>query len=167
MPLFLIASVLVLLGDQLSKWWIRSHLALGDRLEVWPGVFHLEHVENHGAAWGLLSGQRFLLILFSIVVVAVVLAWAREVAAGGRLAATGLGLILGGALGNMGDRIFLGAVTDFFDVDTSVEFLRTFPVFNVADSALTVGVICLLISQLGWQRTPGEGKPREGDPKQP
>lgn len=148
MPLFFFAAVLSLAADQFSKIWIRSRLPEGETLSFVPGLMHLEHVQNHGAAWGVLSGQKWLLILFTLVVIGVIVRSARDVATRGALAALGFGLILGGAAGNLIDRIVFGHVTDFFDLDTSFRALQTFPVFNVADSALSVGVVLMLLSLL-------------------
>jgi signal peptidase II len=146
MPLFFFAAILSLVADQLSKIWIRDQLPEGAQIDVLPGWIHLEHVRNFGAAWGMLSGQKWLLIAFTAIVVCVIGFSAREVASRGKLAATGFGLILGGAVGNLIDRVMLGHVTDFFDLDTPWPILQTFPVFNVADSALTVGVVLMLLS---------------------
>lgn len=146
MPLFAIVAVLSLITDQASKIFIRGRLAEGEQIQMWPGVFHLEHVRNFGAAWGVLSGQKWLLIGFTGLVIGMILFSAREVAQRGKLAATGFGLIFGGAVGNLIDRILFGHVTDFLDLDTPIHALRTFPVFNIADSALTVGVIIMLLS---------------------
>ncbi len=146
MPLFFFAAFLALLADQISKIWIRGRLAEGESLDFVPGAIHLEHVRNFGAAWGVLSGQKWLLILFTLVVIGVIVHSAREVTARSKVAALGFGLILGGAVGNLLDRILFGHVTDFFDLDTPFRALQTFPVFNVADSALTVGVILMLLS---------------------
>ena len=146
MTLFLLAALSSLAADQLSKIWIRAQLPEGARLEMVPNWIHLEHVSNFGAAWGVLSGRKWLLVAFTALVIAVIGASAREVASRGKLAATGFGMILGGALGNLVDRIVLGHVTDFFDLDTPFRALQTFPVFNVADSALTVGVVLMLLS---------------------
>ena len=151
-----VGAALMALGlDQLSKIWIRANLPEGAQLPLVPNWIHLEHVKNHGAAWGVLSGQKWLLIAFTIAVTALVVSSAREVSRRGKLAAIGFGFILGGALGNLLDRVMFGYVTDFFDLDTPVAWLRTFPVFNVADSALTGGVILMLITLL---RFPGETK---------
>ncbi len=142
------AAILALALDQLSKIWIRAGLPEGAGLPLLPGWIHLEHVKNHGAAWGVLAGQKWLLIAFTIAVTALVLSSAREVSRRGKIAAIGFGFILGGALGNLFDRVMFGYVTDFFDLDTPVAWLQTFPVFNVADSALTGGVILMLITLL-------------------
>jgi signal peptidase II len=79
-------------------------------------------------------------------VVGLIVSSAREVASRSRVAALGFGLILGGALGNLIDRILFSHVTDFFDFDTPIRAVQTFPVFNVADCALTVGVVLMLLS---------------------
>ncbi|MDQ3815106.1 MAG: signal peptidase II [Armatimonadota bacterium] len=149
---FALWAILTLIVDQLSKVWIRAALSLGDEVPVLPGWVHLSHVLNRGAAWGMLSGQRLFLIGVTVVVIWVVSVWAREVVRRGAMARIGLGLILGGAVGNLIDRLRFGAVTDFIDLDTPVEWLRTFPVFNVADSALTVGVTLLLIGMIFHRR---------------
>ena len=142
------AAILALALDQLSKIWIRANLPQGAERPLIPGWIHLGHIENHGAAWGVLAGQKWLLILFTIVVTALVVSSAREVSRRGKLAAVGFGFILGGALGNLIDRVMFGYVTDFFDLDTPVRWLQTFPIFNVADSALTCGVILMLVTLL-------------------
>ncbi len=143
--LLLAVVLLALLLDQLSKAWIRSNLAPGDVIPVWPGVMHLSHVWNYGAAWGMLSGQRLVLVGFSILVLVGAASMALDFVRRGRLATVGLGLIVGGAIGNLIDRVLQGYVTDMIDMDTGWQWLRNFPVFNVADSALTVGVCLLLI----------------------
>ena len=148
LAIFAFAAALALFLDQLSKIWIRARLPEGARLPLLPSWIHLEHVQNHGAAWGVLAGRKWLLIAFTVAVTAMVLGSAREVAARGKAASLGFGLILGGALGNLIDRAAFGYVTDFFDLDTPVRWLQTFPVFNVADSALTCGVILMLLSLL-------------------
>ena len=146
MPLLLLSALAAFLLDLLSKVWVRGNLPPGGRAEVIPGVVHLQYVTNLGAAWGVLNGQRVFLVVFSLLMVGAVLAWAKQAIALGKCSTVGLGFILGGAVGNLLDRIVRGAVTDFIDVDTSVEVLRTFPVFNMADSALTVGVVLMLLA---------------------
>ena len=131
--------------DQLSKLWVRAAIPMNSDVPVLPGWVHLTHTLNHGAAWSMLSGQRWLLVGVTVIVVGVVVALARDFARRGTLPIVGLGLILGGAIGNLIDRVLAGAVTDFIDLDTPLRWLETFPVFNIADSALTVGVALLLI----------------------
>lgn len=148
-----VALVITLL-DQVFKTWIRGAIPFGGKLDLVPGWVHLTHTLNHGAAWSMLSGQRWLLILISIGVSIFVVRLTKELAPHGKLPVLSLGLIFGGAIGNLIDRISIGAVTDMIDLDTPISFLRTFPVFNIADSALTVGVILLIIFFLLNQEKP-------------
>lgn len=152
LTVFALTAVFSVLVDQLSKAWIRHALPIGGEMPLIPGWIHLSHVLNHGAAWGLLSGRRWLLIIVTLGVIGVVANLARDIAGRSRLAGVGLGLILGGAVGNLIDRAASGVVTDFIDLDTPIQFLRTFPVWNGADSALTIGVILLLIEALLQRR---------------
>ena len=160
MPLFFLAAAIALLLDQLSKILVRARLPEGASSDFIPGWIHFEHVHNHGAAWGVLSGQKWLLIGFTLAVMVLVALSAREVVARGKVAATGFGLILGGALGNLVDRVAFGYVTDFLDLDTPVAYLQTFPVFNIADSALTVGVVLMLLSLVFAKRGASSTKPQ-------
>jgi signal peptidase II len=148
LAVFVGVTLATLALDQVSKAWIRAALPMGEQLPLWPGWMHLSHVQNHGAAWGILGGQRIVLIAVTLLVLVGVLTAARQIVSRGRVAATGLGLILGGALGNLIDRSLRGAVTDMIDLDTPLLWLQNFPVFNVADSALTVGVFLLLVDLL-------------------
>jgi signal peptidase II len=142
-----VASVVVAL-DQFFKLWIRRTLPPGETIVLLPGWLHLSHSLNSGAAWGMMSGQRWLLVAISLGVSFFIVQLAREYSARGALALSALGLILGGAIGNLIDRVAFGHVTDMIDLDTPFEILRTFPVFNIADSALTIGVILLILDFL-------------------
>ncbi len=141
--IFPLTTLLVVVADQLSKFWIRSNLATGESLfEV--GFFRLTRVHNTGAAFGLWQGQSFLLTIVASVGVAALLLYAfffhhRFPFLGNRLGKLALGLVLGGTAGNLSDRIFLGYVTDFID-------FNFWPAFNIADSAIVVGTIILAYS---------------------
>ncbi|RYX83439.1 signal peptidase II [bacterium] len=149
------AAGLALVLDIASKVWVRANLpTVGDRAELIPGWIHLQHVQNHGAAWSVLAGHTTFLIIFTLLVIAALAFSAREIARQGPLSAAAFGLILGGALGNFIDRAMQGYVTDYFDLDTPVVWLQTFPVFNVADSALTVGVVLIIVAALLKQFRP-------------
>lgn len=127
-------------ADQLTKWWALQQLAAGASLPVIPGVFHLTLVHNRGVAFGLLAQAGWLVMLIALVVVAALLiAVVRRPLAphhASPVTAVGLGLIAGGAVGNLLDRVRLGAVVDFLD-------FRIWPVFNLADSCITVGAIVM------------------------
>ncbi len=125
----------VLALDQLTKALVRSGVELGSRDPIFPGV-DLVHTRNTGVAFSLFQGGGTLLIVFTAVAIAAVLAWfARN--PGRRGAWVPVGLLVGGAVGNLVDRIGRGAVTDFID-------LPLWPAFNVADIAITFGVAVLL-----------------------
>lgn len=148
---FSLVALLVVVADQLSKLWIRSNLAVEQSLfEL--GFFQLTHVHNTGAAFGLFQGQLFALIIVSLVVITVLLLYAffiyrRFPFLDDRLSKSALGLILGGTVGNLIDRIGFGGVTDFISVGT------WWPAFNIADSAVTVGVIIFAYSLLRLARS--------------
>jgi len=137
---FFLTALLVAVADQLSKIWVRSALAIGVSFPE-TGLFRLIHVRNSGAAFGLLQGQSLLLTIAGLFGIVVLLLFfflfsGRSTFFDNRLSKPALGLILGGIAGNLIDRIRLGYVTDFIDVGI-------WPTFNIADSAITVGVILL------------------------
>ena len=147
---FVFAAIVVVL-DQLTKAWVLSGLDLREmgRVEVWPPIFNLTWVENRGVSFGLFGdgSARWMLSLFSIIVAGVLGWWALQ--ADRRLLITAIGFVMGGAIGNVIDRIRFGFVVDFLDFSGT----RVFPwVFNVADSAITIGVILLILDSLLSER---------------
>ena len=148
---FAVAGATLVL-DQISKWWVVHVLHLPERfqIEVAPPIFNLSMVWNHGVTFGMFrdSGQvgRWLLVLVACVAVAALVYFARS--AQRLIPAIGMGLILGGAIGNnLIDRVLIGAVADFLDFSG-----LQFPwVFNVADMAIDIGVACLAIDLLGLE----------------
>ncbi|MDF2900072.1 MAG: lspA [Phenylobacterium sp.] len=141
-------AAFVIVADQLSKHWILFVYDLPARFSVpIAGPFSLTMVWNRGVSFGLFRADadliRWLLAAFSIIVAIMLAVWARK--AERPFMAVGLGLVIGGALGNVIDRIRFGAVADFLDFQR----LGFFPwVFNVADSAITVGVVFLLLDSM-------------------
>ncbi len=143
-------AAVVLAVDQLSKFWILDVLKLEATgpIEVLP-FFRLSMVWNQGVSFGLLRAvsdpMRWLLVVFALVVIALLIWWAGRQAR--RLPALALGLIIGGAIGNnLIDRVRFGQVADFLDFSAVRVGTLHFPwVFNVADSAITVGVVLLLL----------------------
>jgi len=135
---FLLIGLLIIVADQLSKAWISTNLARGQSLfDV--GFFRITHVHNTGAAFGLFQDQSLVLTIIGVVVVVVLLICSRFFLRsvpflGGRLGKLAISLVLGGTVGNLIDRLRLGYVTDFID-------FSYWPAFNIADSAITVGVI--------------------------
>ena len=139
---FLFIAAFVVAADQLSKSWIRANLLPGESFpEI--GRFSITHVQNTGAAFGLFTNQAFLLTLIAIVGLVVILLFYRHLPQSYILSTIALGLVFGGALGNLIDRIRFGRVTDFILVRLWDDFY--WPAFNIADSATTVGVIALIV----------------------
>lgn len=137
--------------DRFTKWLIQTRLTPWDELVVIPNFFNIVHTENRGAAFGILSDStgmlhNVLLIGLSLLVAAFIgtLLWRQSTEPGIRkwMLRAGLGLVLGGALGNVYDRITAGAVTDFLEFYVGT---HDFPSFNVADSAITTGAGLLLL----------------------
>ena len=149
--IYLILLILfVVLADQLTKLWIMSSLPLYGRKIIVPGLFNLVHVTNTGAAFGLLAGehtwwrQGFFIVVALVALVVIFMAY-RQSKVRVLMFITAVGLIAGGALGNLIDRIRFGAVVDFLDF-----YIKSYhwPAFNVADSAITVGVSLFLVRML-------------------
>jgi signal peptidase II len=151
-----VAAILGVIGiDQLTKEVVRRSLPLyGEPVEVIPGFFDLTHVQNTGAAFGLLNSVDFpykSLVMIGIAALALVAIgiYATQLGFHERLARGGLSLILGGAFGNLIDRALFGHVVDFVDVYWGTAH---FWAFNVADAAITVGAILVLLDMIGLGR---------------
>ncbi|MGL4363260.1 MAG: signal peptidase II [Cellulosilyticaceae bacterium] len=133
--------VLLIVGiDQVTKYWAATYLQNSADIQVWPGVFHLTYLENRGAAFGMFQGRQILFIVVTIGVL-VGLAWywkhlPKDII--GTWIKIALALVIGGAIGNLIDRVFLNFVRDMMYV-----ILIDFPVFNVADMGVVIGVTML------------------------
>ncbi|MGQ9836819.1 MAG: signal peptidase II [Cyanobacteriota bacterium] len=140
---FWLAGILGVLLDQVTKRWAVKRLLPGPEIQLWPGVFHLTYVENTGAAWSLFadSGEFLKWISLAVSLALMMLAIRGEIMS--RWEQAGYGLVLAGAAGNGIDRFTTGYVVDFFNF-----VLIRFPVFNVADVTINIGIACLLISLL-------------------
>lgn len=128
------AALLLVAADQVSKQFILVRLPLGDSIPLLPGLFHLTAVRNTGIAFGLFRDNPHLLTLLIGVCVLLLLVFSRRMTQESFLERLAYGLILGGAVGNLIDRIRFGWVIDFLD-------FRIWPVFNLADSGITIGVV--------------------------
>lgn len=147
--IFSLFLVLLVVGlDQLTKLWIVKSFLLYESLEVIPGFLNLTYLTNKGAAFGFLAGvtsawrHYFFLVLASVALVLLVVAWFR-MRKDHLFYGPALALIAGGAIGNVIDRVRLGAVVDFLDFYVGGHH---WPAFNVADSAITVGVVLFLVT---------------------
>ena len=142
-------AALVIVLDQMTKFWIVASIPDGGTVYVLP-VFNIIHTYNPGAAWSMFAdaggSQRWVFSGLAIVVSIVLVYWLRRISlAAQTLLAFGLTLILGGAIGNVIDRLRLGHVVDFLQVHWNGAY---FPAFNVADSAITVGAACVILDAL-------------------
>ena len=138
--LFLLIAAFVVVTDQITKHWIRSNLSPDESLSE-VGFVCITHVRNTGSAFGLFTNQAFLLSIVAVVGLVVILVFYRYLSSYSMLGTAALGLVFGGAIGNQIDRMRLGHVTDFIRVRLWDGVY--WPTFNVADSAITVGVIVL------------------------
>jgi signal peptidase II len=144
---YLIISAVVILLDLWTKWLVVQRIDLHEAVPVIPNFFQLVHVRNTGAAFGIGANASsriipLLLNLGAIAVFCVVVVYALRSAVTDRLLQTGLHLILGGAIGNLLDRFRFGYVVDFLDVFTGTHH---WPAFNVADSAICIGIALLFL----------------------
>ena len=151
----LLTALAVLVLDRATKWIVVQTIALDDAIPIIPGFFRLTHLENTGAAFSLFADstspfRTVLLIAFSLAALAVVamLLWRNRNQF--NAATLALSLILGGALGNLWDRLTDGKVTDFLDFYVGVHH---WPPFNVADSAIVVGAMLLLVRMLREEKS--------------
>lgn len=144
-------ALFALFLDQLSKAAVQRFLAEGESVTLIPRIFYLTYVRNPGAAFGLFAYQTAFFIAVTLTVIVLVLVMARQARENGRSLKLGMGMVLGGAAGNLIDRLRLGVVIDFLD-------FRIWPVFNLADAAIVLGA--LLLARELWKRGEGEKAPR-------
>lgn len=144
MYIFYLVAIAVVAIDQWTKWLVLKNMELGERIVLMDPTFALLSHRNRGAAWGMLEGQMWLFTIVTIIVVIGILYFFHKEAKGKPYFQLSLMILLGGTLGNFIDRVFRGEVVDFADVLIPV-INYEFPIFNVADVALTVGVIMLII----------------------
>ncbi|AWZ39489.1 signal peptidase II [Ligilactobacillus murinus] len=142
MTLYICLMVAVVLSDQLLKFYIQQNVPLNVSYEVIPDVLSIGYVRNFGAAWSMWLGQRWLLSIISLVALVIFGYYFKKLHHNWGYG-LGFSLLIGGTLGNLLDRLFSGYVVDMLELD-----LINFPVFNIADCALTLGVIVILITML-------------------
>ncbi len=152
--LVLLLGLAVILLDQLTKQGIRSAFVYGESRPVIEGFFNLVYVRNDGAAWNLLSGQGIILILISVAVLVLLLVYRRAFLQDQFSHNILLGLMVGGIVGNLIDRIRFGWVTDFLDFQFGTYH---YPSFNFADSAICIAVGLYIISNYRSSKKEGEG----------
>jgi len=152
--IFWLIALIVLLLDQWTKWLVVTRMEIREVIPVWGDFFSLTSHRNRGAAWGILQDQRvFFIVVTIIVVIGIVYYMLRTIREGRKLMPLALSLLLGGALGNFVDRVRLGEVVDFFDFKfdfrgIGIPFVYDFPIFNVADSGICVGIALVILDTL-------------------
>lgn len=153
------AALVLLLLDQLSKLWVEHAFRLYESRPVIPGWLSLTSVRNHGAAWSMLSGHGWLLLLIAFVALAAILWYFRSLTEGWCERYIAAFMVISGIFGNSIDRIWRGAVVDFIDVH--YYDVWRYPVFNVADIAICTGVGIFVLSSLlrpDLKKTAGQGR---------
>ena len=137
-------ALFVIFLDQLTKFFVKANFQLNQSMPLIKNVLHLTYVANTGSAFGLFKGLNPIFVIFSIaVIIAVLYCIRKKIKKDEKLLQFSIGLLFGGTLGNLIDRLAYGSVVDFID-------FRIWPVFNVADSAVTISVILLVI--LLWKK---------------
>lgn len=146
--MWLLLSLIVLILDQITKAWVSNHLSFNQPVNILP-YFDLRLLHNTGAAWSFLADQggwqRWFLSGLAIIVSIVIMVWLTRLDSKQRWLACALALILGGALGNVMDRIIYGYVVDFIDIYYQQWH---WPAFNIADIAISIGAVMLLIDAI-------------------
>lgn len=142
---WLVLSLLIIIADQLSKWVVLAHFQLHESLPVIDGLLSWTLAFNEGAAFSFLSDaggwQRWFFTVLAVVVSGILVIWLKRTARSDWRTALPLAFIVGGAIGNVIDRIRLGHVVDFIDVHYGS---WSWPAFNIADSAISVGAVILI-----------------------
>ena len=143
--MFYTVLIIWLLLDQLTKYYVMNHFLLGESLPVIPNVFHLTYIINRGAAFGMLTNQRWFFLAVAFVLIIVYVFYRKRVNNGPLSLRVGTALLISGAIGNGIDRYVLHGVVDFFD-------FRIWPIFNIADIGICVGVVCVIYYLLTSER---------------
>lgn len=142
MKLIVIIAVLLTIIDQISKLFITRLMNVKHSIKIIDNFFYLTYTHNQGAAFSILTGQRIFLIIITILIIILLLSYLKKNFPKDKLTKFSFALILGGSLGNLIDRIVRGSVIDFLDFKI---FTYNFPIFNLADTFITIGVILLII----------------------
>lgn len=161
----LLVAIVITVSDQWSKAVVRGGFALGESRPVIDGFFNFTYVRNTGAAWGILGGQNTWLTVLSIVMLLVMIFFRRSFLSDTWEHRAALGLMMGGIMGNLMDRVRLGWVTDFFDF-----YVRGWhwPAFNIADAAICTGVGIYIVSAFWVAQHPlNEGRNAAGPTETP
>lgn len=141
----IIISMILLCIDQISKLLVVNLLTKTDSITIIKNFFYLTYINNDGAAFSILVGKRIFLILIAVLVIVMLIRYIKKNNIQNKLELVSLALIIGGSLGNLMDRVVRGYVIDFLDFKI---FNYNFPIFNLADTFIVIGVILLLLKEI-------------------
>lgn len=143
--IIIIISIILLCIDQISKLLVVNLLTKTNSITIIKNFFYLTYINNDGAAFSILVGKRIFLILVAIIVIIMLIHYIKKNNIQNKLEIVSLALIIGGSLGNLMDRVVRGYVIDFLDFKI---FNYNFPIFNLADTFIVIGVILLLLKEI-------------------
>ena len=141
----IIISIILLCIDQISKLLVVNLLTKTDSITIIKNFFYLTYINNDGAAFSILVGKRIFLILIAVLVIVMLISYIKKNNIQNKLELVSISLIIGGSLGNLMDRVVRGYVIDFLDFKL---FNYNFPIFNLADTFIVIGVILLLLKEI-------------------
>lgn len=155
MYLYYLIALIIIIIDQITKWIVVTYMELYEQITIIENFFYLTSHRNKGAAWGILQDQMTFFYIITVIVVVGIIYYMEKYARGHKYLALALSFILGGAIGNFIDRLFRKEVVDFLDF---IIFTYDYPIFNIADSALVIGVILLIIITFRDEKKKGQVK---------
>ena len=136
-------SSIFLIVDIIVKLLVKSNLVVSQSIKIIDNFFYITYVKNTGAAWSMLSGKQSILIIFSVIVLIFFIKYLLKKEEYNKIDIVGYGLFLAGTIGNLIDRVVYGYVIDYFNFYI---FSYDFPIFNIADSCIVIGIVLLFIS---------------------
>lgn len=142
----IILGVIFLIIDQASKLLVIKLLNPGDSITIIKNFFYIKYTNNTGAAFSILTGQRIFLIIVALIIIGILIYYLKKNQVKGKINILSFSLVIGGALGNLIDRIIRGYVIDFISIKIGN---YNFPIFNIADSLIVIGIFLLLITAKG------------------
>ena len=154
----ILIGLIIILIDQISKGLIDKYIELGESLKVIPKLFYLTNVNNTGAAWGILPGRTDLLIILTVVVIIILFQYIKSFNKNNRNIIA-FGLLFGGIVGNFIDRLFVGYVKDFIELDI---FSFNFPIFNISDICIVIGATLLVVAIICGEDNNGSKSKKPG-----
>lgn len=153
MKRYYLIAIIVVLIDQWTKWLVVKKMNVSEQITIIENFFYITSHRNKGAAWGILQNQMIFFYIITVIAVIGIIYLIQKQAKDNHVLAISLSLILGGAIGNFIDRLFRKEVVDFLDF---IIFTYDYPIFNIADSALVVGVMIIILQTIVDERKKGK-----------